>query len=156
MKTLTQILNESKQNDWYHATSSNRINIKSKHPIWLSHNQHQALGWHKLVPGSKSFKVTLKSDTKIAHYNDPKVKEHLNRHGIDINDYAADLTANPESHEVHEHPGTKVLKIEGYHGFTHPDYDPHNNEQDHDSTVLFDRSKIKSQKRINNFNASIV
>jgi hypothetical protein len=147
MKKLSQILAES-SDSFYHASNDKKINTKIKHPIWLSHNEHQARGWHKLVPESTSFKVELKPGTKIAHYADQKVEEHLKKHGVDIDDYAADLTANPESHEVYNHPGTKALKAAGYHGFTHQDYDPHDNQKDHETTVLFDRSRIKSQKKI--------
>jgi hypothetical protein len=148
MKALSQILLETKNKiEYFHATSNDKIDTEVKHPIWLSHNQHQALGWHRLVPGSKTFKVELHSGTKIAHRNDPKVKQYLEKHGVDVNDYEADMTSNPESHEVHNHPGTIALKKAGYHGFTHIDYDPNDNSKDHDSTLLFDRSRIKSQKR---------
>lgn len=150
MKTLAQILIETKnESEYFHATHDRSIDTKANHPIWLSHNEQQAHGWHKISRGSTSFKVKLHAGTKLAHRDDPKVHDHLAKHGVDVYNYEADMTANPESHEVHEHPGTKALKSAGYHGFVHLDYDPHNSEKDHLSTLLFDRSRIKSQKKMN-------
>lgn len=137
----------------YHHTSHANIDTdkhnagKGKnpsHPVWLSHNSHQAKGWHNIVKddSGKAHTYKAKVNGKIAHHHDPKVKSLFKKHGHDMHDYHADLVGNPDHKEVHNHPATKMLKKAGYVGHSHPDYDPHDNQKDHDSTVVFHRKNV--------------
>ena len=152
MKKFKQFIKENDdQHDYHHATHADSFDTKSDKPLWLSHNKHQAKGWHNTDNSEKSssFKVELKPGTKIAHHNDPAVHDHLAKHGVDKDKYVSHLTSNPDHHEINSHPGTKALKKAGYHGISHPDYDPHDNQKDHDTTMLFGTSRIKSVKKVN-------
>lgn len=147
-KTFVASLNESSSSHDYHHTSVDKIDQKkhssSEHPMWLSHSAHQAAGWHQNAKDEhdSAHTYTAKVNGKIAHHDNHEVKELLHKHKVDQDDYHADLASNPESKEVHEHPATKLLKKHGYAGYSHPDYDPHDNQKDHDSTVVFHRKDV--------------
>lgn len=146
-KVRTQLGEQTLEHD-YHHTSINKINPEkhnfSNHPMWLSHTAHQATGWHENAKSEHDTAHTYsaKVNGKIAHYEDNKVKELLHKHGVDQKDYNGTLVGNPESHEVHDHPATKILQKHGYVGYTHSDYDPHDFSKDHDSTVVFHRKDV--------------
>jgi hypothetical protein len=149
MKSFKEFVHNDNHHDFHHTSIHGKLETDKDYPIWLSHNRHQARGWHtnsKLqgVDGSKTktFKVKLKHDAKIAQYKDESVKKHLAKYGVDAQEYSADMACNASKKDVDEHPGTIALKNAGYHGITHDDYNPHNFQKDHDSTLLFDRSKI--------------
>jgi hypothetical protein len=154
MKRYRQfILENQEEHDYHHATHADSFDTKSDKPLWLSHSEHQAKGWHNTDNSEKtsSYKIKLKPGTKIAHHADPKVRDHLAKNGVHINNYVGDLTSNPDHKEINSHPGTQALKNAGYHGFTHPDYDPHNNQKDHDTTLLFSASHVQSAKKVTHF-----
>lgn len=133
----------------HHHTSSSKIDVdkhnsgKGKnpdHPMWLSHSAHQAKGWHNNAKSENGSAHTYKVKVnKIAHHTDPKVKSLFKKHGHDIHDYHATLIGNPSHKEVHNHPATKMLQKHGFHGHTHSDYNSHDFNKDHDSTVVFHR-----------------
>lgn len=142
----------------FHHTSHDHIDVdkhnagKGKdpnHPMWLSHNAQQAKGWHQNTreETGQAHTYKVKVAGKIAHHKDEKVKALFKKHGHDMNDYHADLVGNPEHEEVHGHPATKMLQKAGYHGHTHPDYDPHDFQNDHDSTVVFHRKHATMHKQ---------
>ena len=141
-------LSESSSSHDYHHTSVDKIDQKqhasSEHPMWLSHSAHQASGWHANSKDEhdSAHTYTAKVHGKIANHEDHKVKELLHKHKIDQDDYHGHLASNPSSHEVHDHPATKLLKKHGYSGYSHPDYDPHDFQKDHDSTVVFHRKDV--------------
>lgn len=133
----------------HHHTSASKIDTDKhnagkgknpEHPMWLSHNAHQAAGWHKNHEQDHGKAHTYKVKVnKIAHHTDPKVKSLFKKHGHNMKDYHTDLVSNPNHKEVHNHPATKMLKKAGYHGHTHSDYHSHDFGKDHDSTVVFHR-----------------
>lgn len=142
-----EMLNEARTPNYYHTHSvpiDQKTHATAEHPIWLSHSLHQASGWHRNAKedNGSAHTYTAKIDGKIARHNDPKVKELLDKHKIDRRDYHDTLTMNPEANEVHDHPATKLLKEHGYVGYSHPDYDPHDFQKDHDSTVVFHRKNV--------------
>ena len=160
MKTFKRFMREdsnpSDSHD-YHHTSRNAIDTDAHnsgkgsnpdHPMWLSHNKDQASGWHKHTKDNEGSAHTykVKVSGKIAHHKDPKVKALFKKHGHDMNDYHDHLVGNPSHKGVHDHPATKMLQKAGYHGHTHPDYDPHDFSKDHDSTVVFHRKHAKMEK----------
>ncbi len=137
------------ENDYHHSSHLN-INTdkhnsgKSRsadHAMWLSHNAHQAKGWHNIQKDNfgkaHTYKVRVKG--KIAHHEDKKVKALFKKHGHHMGNYHVDLISNPTHKEVQNHPATLTLKKAGYVGHTHPDYDSHDTQKDHDSTVIFHR-----------------
>lgn len=142
----------------YHHTSYNKIDINKhnagkgknpNHPVWLSHNSHQADGWHRNThqETGQAHTYRVKVHGNIAHHKDEKVKALFKKHGHDMDRYHNHLVGNPDHNEVHGHPATKMLQKAGYHGHTHPDYDPHNFQRDHDSTVVFHRKHTTMQDR---------
>lgn len=156
MITFKSFLKENTEQD-YHHTSGSSINTEKhnagkgenpEHPVWLSHDSHQAKGWHNRIKDNEgsahTYKVAVKG--KIARHDDPEVKALLKKHGHDSDDYHSLLASNPSPKEVHEHPATKTLQKHGYVGYTHPDYDPHNDQKDHDSTVVFNRKNTQLSK----------
>ena len=150
MKSFKRYITESTDSTHdHHHTSAVKIDTdkhnagkgkNAEHPMWLSQSAHQAAGWHKNAESetgkAHTYKVKVK---KIAHHTDPKVKSLFKKHGNSMKDYHTDLVSNPHHKEVHNHPATKMLKKAGYHGHTHSDYDSHNFQKDHDSTVVFHR-----------------
>ena len=133
----------------HHHTSVSKIDTDKhnagkgknpEHPMWLSHNAHQAAGWHKSAEKENGKAHTYKVKVNnIARHTDPKVKSLFKKHGHNMKDYHTDLVSNPNHKEVHNHPATKMLKKAGYNGHTHSDYHSHDFQKDHDSTVVFHR-----------------
>ena len=122
----------------YHTSPTTILSVKDK-PMWFSHNEKQAKGWHANTKDNHGKAYTYKFDVKgkIADYKDPKVKKLFNDAGINQMDYENDLVSNPSASEVLKHKGTKLLQKNGYVGYTHSDYDSTDFGKDHDSTLIF-------------------
>ena len=69
-----------------------------------------------------------------------EVEELFNSSGLDIYDYEAMLTENPEAEEILAMEGTMLLLDNGYDGIIHYDYDPENHG-DAESLLVFNPSK---------------
>ena len=131
----------------YFHTSVDKMKKKPKenYPIWLSHSEHQARGWHQLAieNSGTAHTYSVKVNGVIAKNDDPKIQQLFSKNNIDQDDYDADLASNPDSDEVHSHEATKMLQKNGYVGYQHSDYDPHDQDNDHDSTVIFNRHHVE-------------
>ena len=135
--------------EYYHASKDGKIG-NDKHPIWLSHDEHAAKGWHKNTQELSSNPSAVKTHKikvhgKVADLQDEKTQKLLAKHNIDHSEYENHLASAQDSDEVHNHPGTKLLKKHGYVGVSHMDYDPHDMSKDSKTTVVFHRHDVSEK-----------
>ena len=129
LKLFEQYLNGEKlKGKVYHASSTPITRLGSEPMFFALDKSHSDDGWFhnltNLMGHETAYQYEAKIQGKIADIKEPEVERLFIENGINVNNWAADLTTNPTAKQILNFKGTKLLQNRGYVGATYFDYDP--------------------------------
>ena len=144
MSKFTQLINEATKTitkTLYHV-SIKKISSLNSNPMWFSDSIQKANAYYEnhIDDGKKAFlySATL-NNVNILSFKE--LKNELNNKKINIENFLADLTSNPDSKEIKQL--TKNINCDGFY---HLDYDPEDFSKDIETLLI-----LNPKKSINSF-----
>lgn len=140
---VKNILNEIKISGIVYHISSDQIKKLKNIPIWFSLKYSQSQGFYRSHHSQfgDAYVYSANINGELAYDADKKIIKLFNDADIDMDEYVLDLTSNPTSSEILNHPGTKLLLKNKYCGIKHSDYDPRDFNKDTKAVLIFNPSK---------------
>lgn len=134
---------QTKANIIYHV-SIKKITSLNSNPMWFSNSLDKANAYYKnhIEDGKTAFLYSAKlNNANIWSFK--QLKEELNKKKINVENFLAVLTSNPDSREIKQL--TKDLNCDGFY---HLDYDPEDFSKDIETLLILNPKKSISDFKL--------